>query len=1019
MVNKRNKINKGSRINKASIKNTLCSVSSLFKRSSHSPALTLHNNFYSNPRYYKYFTLGIFAFLLAFISSAALIPIANSSAESTVGTLTEATGITITNTGNLALSVNNLTSSGQLVKTIDTVTVDATSAPNGYKLYLSTPTTATSNRLYLSGDTTSTSYISPNQTNSTDVALGSETTLADNSWGFTNSSTNNNNSKYSAVPLSSSPALIGSSNTATTQSQDVYYAVKANTSLPAGNYSGTVVYTALADTVEQVDTITSITPNYNVNQNSTQQVQIKVTFPVVIDSTSVLTNITTTIGGSTCTSPSYALSNDTSGNQKVLTITCTAPTQSTAGAKDIVVSAEKGSFKYTFQSGTSDTSKKYYYNSTRGLTLSPSSYEGNESTTTSVTANFPAPVSSLGTTTAKLGSTTLSCTSINTTTNTTYTTLTMTCTIPEQTATSTQALTVTSTAFSSYTPSADFTYTYVTPIEKMQDFTTAKCEALTTTTSTADNRIILQDSRDQKEYKIAKLADGNCWMVQNLALDGTDSNGNVRTLTAADSDVTASRTLAANMTSGSSDSTSVQIVSSVADDTTSSCSFTYCVTSDEPYGNHYNWYAATATTGTSSMSNGDATDSICPKGWKLPTSGTSSAYGASAPDKSYGKLMYSVLGFSSGYVEASGGNYIKQAQQAPLWFSLAGYSYNSEQSSQRRSGSYWSRKAYSNDSAYYLNFDSYGSGFFWGFYPQSSNAKYFGLSVRCVFDPPATMQSFTASQCNSLATTTSTADNRITLSDSRDGKIYTVAKLEDGNCWMTQNLALDGGRTLSGGTGGSDLGLFNTTTVTLPDNISEGTSSNSNSIQISSDIATNSTTNCGSNYPNCVVSNEPYGNLYNWYAATATSGTSALVDGNAGYSICPYRWELPIAGSSSAYGSNSPNYSYSKLMYSTLGLSTQYAYNDTYVKKVQQAPLWFPLAGRYFGSFSLQGETGIYWTKQATSNSALSYALNFRSASGADFNPQQTANKSMGLPVRCVFVPSCVNNAMGSCGAAL
>ncbi|MBQ9020375.1 hypothetical protein IJ096_03610, partial [Candidatus Saccharibacteria bacterium] len=35
-----------------------------------SSKLTIHNNFYFSPRYYRYFTLGIFTFLLAFISSA-------------------------------------------------------------------------------------------------------------------------------------------------------------------------------------------------------------------------------------------------------------------------------------------------------------------------------------------------------------------------------------------------------------------------------------------------------------------------------------------------------------------------------------------------------------------------------------------------------------------------------------------------------------------------------------------------------------------------------------------------------------------------------------------------------------------------------------------------------------------------------------------------------------------------------------------------------------------------------------
>ncbi|MBQ9020245.1 hypothetical protein IJ096_02905, partial [Candidatus Saccharibacteria bacterium] len=120
--------------------------------------------------------MGIFAFLLAFISSAALIPIANSNAESSVGTLTEATGITVSNTGNLSLSANSLTASGQLVKTNDTVTIDATSAPNGYKLYLSTPTSATTNRLYLSGNTSSPSYLAPNPSSGPDVPLGNEST---------------------------------------------------------------------------------------------------------------------------------------------------------------------------------------------------------------------------------------------------------------------------------------------------------------------------------------------------------------------------------------------------------------------------------------------------------------------------------------------------------------------------------------------------------------------------------------------------------------------------------------------------------------------------------------------------------------------------------------------------------------------------------------------------------------------------------------------------------------------------
>lgn len=49
-----------------------------------------------------------------------------------------------------------------------------------------------------------------------------------------------------------------------------------------------------------------------------------------------------------------------------------------------------------------------------------------------------------------------------------------------------------------------------------------------------------------------------------------------------------------------------------------------------------------------------------------------------------------------------------------------------------------------------------------------------------------TMQSFDATACSNLA-----EHKTIALTDNRDGNVYTVAKLKDGNCWMTSNLALN------------------------------------------------------------------------------------------------------------------------------------------------------------------------------------------------------------------------------------
>ena len=45
--------------------------------------------------------------------------------------------------------------------------------------------------------------------------------------------------------------------------------------------------------------------------------------------------------------------------------------------------------------------------------------------------------------------------------------------------------------------------------------------------------------------------------------------------------------------------------------------------------------------------------------------------------------------------------------------------------------------------------------------------------------------------------------------------------------------------------------------------------------------------------------NDSYWDYYNWYAATAESGTYAMTSGNAEDSLCPAGWQLPINGDSS------------------------------------------------------------------------------------------------------------------------
>ena len=181
----------------------------------------------------------------------------------------------------------------------------------------------------------------------------------------------------------------------------------------------------------------------------------------------------------------------------------------------------------------------------------------------------------------------------------------------------------------------------------MQEMTPAICD----TAKVGDTKQLV-DERDNKQYWVAKLADDNCWMTQNLDLDLSTS----KALTPDDSDVSRSWTPGNDTltdgtqttddyeaewswnlgdyvlttpnagtscgTSGISnygDCTSVGF-QSVAGMTAMTDGNATDVISGSTYnahyhvGNHYTWNAATAGTGNTTALNSNAPDSICPKG---------------------------------------------------------------------------------------------------------------------------------------------------------------------------------------------------------------------------------------------------------------------------------------------------------------------------------------------------------------------------------------------------------------------
>lgn len=233
-----------------------------------------------------------------------------------------------------------------------------------------------------------------------------------------------------------------------------------------------------------------------------------------------------------------------------------------------------------------------------------------------------------------------------------------------------------------------------------------------------------------------------------------------------------------------------------------------------------------------------------------------------------------------------------------------------------------------------------------------------------------------------------------TIFDSRDNKIYTIAKLKDGEIWMTSNLNLAGGTVLN--TGDSDVPTDNY--YTLPASSTSGFSGVYNS--------GNETTN----QADCTAS-QPCNSYYSWVIATAggrdASGNNITGRRNAAYSICPKGWRLPTAGADDVAGINSKWWKTGDFyeLATTYGVNLEdAAHQSTSVFYNNAGPGTVPnflLAGTY-GSTGLTGggNTGIYWSSTARSTSDA-YGLYLSSSSITSASGD--VSRALGHPVRCVL----------------
>lgn len=271
------------------------------------------------------------------------------------------------------------------------------------------------------------------------------------------------------------------------------------------------------------------------------------------------------------------------------------------------------------------------------------------------------------------------------------------------------------------------------------------------------------------------------------------------------------------------------------------------------------------------------------------------------------------------------------------------------------------------------------------------------------FNPSTTssMQEFTGTTCGSMS-----VGDIVSLTDERNGQSYRIKKMQDEKCWMVDNMKYLGeGITISN--------VDNTTGITY-----NNTDGKYNTVDGTNTQSTDNSDKAFYNNPMV----DPYcygdsiqssytkcGYLYNWYAATAGTGTYATstTGTNVSGSICPTGWRLPSAMSdgSTATGDGT---SYTAADFAVLNASMNAGSLTT--GSTSSYPTGWQFTGAWSGVFSgywdagfhRQGSLGHYWSSTANSST---YAGNLSFGSSYVSPDYNSSYKYGGFAIRCVMDP--------------
>ena len=508
--------------------------------------------------------------------------------------------------------------------------------------------------------------------------------------------------------------------------------------------------------------------------------------------------------------------------------------------------------------------------------------------------------------------------------------------------------------------------------------------------------MVVVDARDGEEYTIQKLADGNCWMLDNLRLDPTETslaalkgrtnasnesltylkNGGGTGMYAPSGVVSAPASLADEKLEPFIFAGDKDVLVSMYYDTNekgkTGVFYNYCAVSAGSYCHEYSGNTA-----------GDATEDICPSGWRLPTGGE---------DGEYGDIfrIYENNGAGAAeYLKLVKAGEMRFNRSSPIWVN--------------QDGEYWTSTFLDSGQMRYLWVEDSSWGKYIG-YDDNGSTRGEGMSVRCMMIP--TIASATSLQDITQQMIDNTAIGATAIiKDKRDNETYKIGKLADGNIWMLENLRLDPTtvslETLQGNTNASDE------TLNYLKNGGGTDQYAAEAIAIATNTSRRDAPTVITEYKDTIppTTNGSSGRAGVYYSYCAASAGSFCYSGSAPYApgtynaadltedICPAGWRMPTG-----HQHRDSNYNYEYSDYRNL-ISTYDSLSDFFT--AFHITLSYGFYSYWPGYSFTMGSYGYLWaaSQETTSSGNL---MTFGWGSSPNFSFAGT-DRSRIFNIRCMY----------------